>query len=88
MSQHPPESPETTPLKVHRVVLLVVDHDRLGAESVREEIENARYANDCIYPRVMSMQTVIVDWHDAHPLNIDGKEGAEFRRLFGGVNAL
>jgi hypothetical protein len=37
-------------VKVHRVVLAVIDFDRLGADGVVEEIENVRYPNDCRQP--------------------------------------
>jgi len=33
--------------KVHRLVVLVVDHDDLGADGVQIELENANFANDC-----------------------------------------
>jgi hypothetical protein len=69
-------------MKVYRVELLVVDHDNIGADSVRQELENARHANRCISPSVMSVDTREVEWDDSHPLNYTGKQEAEFRRLF------
>lgn len=56
-------------IPVHRVVMLVVDTDRLGAEAVRTELENARYPNDCLSPRVLTVETQTVEWFDGHPLN-------------------
>jgi len=74
---------ETDPVQVHRVVLLIVDHDRLGADGVRDNIENTRYPNHCIYPHVMRIETRTVDWHDGHPLNNTNKQARAFRDLFG-----
>jgi hypothetical protein len=55
--------------EVHRVTLLIIDHDGLGAEGVWEELENTRYANHCIGPTVLNVETVKVEWNDDHPLN-------------------
>lgn len=70
-------------MKVHKVTVLVVDHDDLGAEDVQIEMETVRYPNHCMYPRVMEMQTVEVDWSDDHPLNKRDTWREEFKRLFG-----
>lgn len=75
---------ETRPIKVHKVTLLIVDSDGLGAASVKEVIENARFPNRCISPDVMAIETQVVEWSDAHPLNDSRKQRAEFERLFGG----
>lgn len=57
-------------MKVHRVTAYVIDFDGLGAYSVREEIDRIRYPNDCILPRVLSVETWDVgEWDDGHPLN-------------------
>jgi hypothetical protein len=68
--------------KVHKVVLLIVDHDQLGADEVRTELENVNYPNDCIHPRVMHVETREVDWDDDHPLNSTRKQAAAFEELF------
>jgi hypothetical protein len=72
-------------VKVHRVELLIVDTDDLGANSVAEVIENVRYPNHCIAPRVVNVDTREVDFDDDHPLNCGDTWLAEFRRLFGGT---
>lgn len=69
--------------KVHRVTLLIVDHDDLGIEDVRDVIENARYPNRCIAPRVMASETREVEWSDEHPLNRASTEAPAFAELFG-----
>lgn len=71
---------ETT--KVHRVTLTIIDHDDLGADGVREVLEHARYANRCISPRVMAVETRDVEWSDAHPLNHAATADAAIRALF------
>lgn len=70
-------------MNVHKVVLMVIDFDDIGAESVKSVIESARYPNRCISPRVMKLDTQdIGEWQDDHPLNHRDEE--EFDRLFGG----
>jgi hypothetical protein len=69
-------------LKVHKVTLLVVDHDELGAEDVTREIESVRYPNHCISPDVMAIETREIDWTDEHPLNFTSKQRAAFDELF------
>jgi hypothetical protein len=68
--------------KVHKVTLLIVDSDGLGAEGVTEVLENARYPNDCIGPQVVEIDTREVEWSDEHPLNAGHTWRAAFATLF------
>lgn len=69
-------------MKVHKVTLLIIDTDDLGADGVREVLENTRYANHCISPDVKAIETVEVKWSDDHPLNLHATCEAEYQRLF------
>lgn len=70
-------------MKVHRVVISVIDHDGLGADGVRQEIENVRYPNRCISPSVESIETAeIGEWSDEHPLNNRDTSRSEIDQLF------
>lgn len=69
-------------MKVHRVTLLVVDFDDLGAIDVKDVLEETKYPNHCIGPIVMHVDTVEVEWSDEHPLNDCDTTRAEFERLF------
>ena len=69
--------------KVHRIVICVVDHDDVGANGVREVLENARYPNHCIRPTVVSVDTRDVEWSDDHLLNQSGRTKIAFAELFG-----
>ena len=40
-------------VKVHRVEVLIVDFDDLGAEEIGVVLENTRYPNRCISPSVI-----------------------------------
>lgn len=73
---------ETRRVRVHRIEVLVIDFDDLGADRVREVIENARYPNRCISPDVKSVETREVDWSDGHPLNHSATHEAAYRALF------
>lgn len=69
---------------VHKVTLLIIDHDRIGPDSVAFELENTDYANDCMSPRVMDLETVEIQWDDDHPINKrePATRQAAFRELF------
>lgn len=70
-------------MKVHRIVLCIVDHDEVGGEEAGQIIQNQKYPNYCIYPMVQSVETVdIGEWSDDHPLNKSATSRAEFDRLF------
>lgn len=70
-------------MKAYKVELLVIDFDGLGAEGIKNAIEDARYPNHCMCPAVQSVDVrEIGDWSDNHPLNQRGTAAAEYRRLF------
>lgn len=58
-------------MKVYKVTIYVIDHDGLGAEGIKTEMENTNFANDCILPIVDPKIRVadIGEWRDDHPLN-------------------
>jgi len=60
---------------------MIVDFDDIGADRVIENIECVNYPNDCISPRVATIETTEVDWSDDHPLNFKGWE-VFFKLLF------
>jgi hypothetical protein len=67
-----------------KLEVLIVDHDGIGAEAIKEVIENARYPNRCIMPSVMTVEARdIGEWVDNNPLNNSTTAHAEFVRLFG-----
>lgn len=69
-------------LRVHRVTLLIVDHDDVGEDEIADIIENVRYPNRCINPQVVTVETREVQWTDAHPLNADATRDEAFAELF------
>jgi len=70
-------------MKVHKVTVLIVDLDELGADSVKIEMENVRYPNRCISPNVLNIETVdIGEWDDDNPLNKHDTIDEEVKRLF------
>lgn len=68
--------------KVHKVTLCVVDHDDLGPEEVKVVLENQKYPNWCIHPRVRGVETREVEWSDDHPLNLSTTSAKAFEDLF------
>lgn len=70
-------------MKAFKVELLIIDHDGLGAEQIKDVLENTKYPNWCISPEVMDVdERDIGEWHDGHPLNLLSKREAEYRLLF------
>lgn len=69
--------------KVHRVTLLIVDHDDVGEEGVRSLLEHTRFPNRAINPDVLRVETREVEWSDDHPLNRRDTHEAAYRALFG-----
>ena len=56
-------------MKAYLVTLLVVDHDEVGS-GLKDVIENTKYPNRCIIPRVIDLlESEIGEWDDDHPLN-------------------
>ena len=73
-------------MKVYRLDVKVIDFDEIGPEQIKDEIENARYGNHCINPKVMACDVRdIGEWRDDHPLNQLDKSDAEYHRLFKGA---
>lgn len=70
-------------VRVHKVTVLIVDHDEIGAAGVREHLQYTRYANHCMAPTVLAIETCEVEWSDKHPLNQKRTQAAEVERLFG-----
>ena len=74
-------------MKAMKLEVFVIDFDGLGENDVRQAIENARYPNRCISPKVLSVEAKeIGEWSDGHPLNNSKTAPAEIKRIFGGVS--
>lgn len=70
-------------MKVHRIVISIIDFDGVGAEGVRAILEGTKYPNRCISPNVEEIQTQdIGEWSDDHPLNKRSSARAYFKALF------
>ena len=70
-------------MKAHKITLLVIDFDELGAGEINTVLENQRFPNDCINLQIMKVKTVdIGEWDDSHPLNHHEKMEGEFNRIF------
>lgn len=67
---------------VYKITMYVIDFDDLGESCVKSVIENSKYANHCISPIVMSIETREVQWSDDHPLNRADACGEEITRMF------
>lgn len=70
-------------VKVYKIEVMVIDHDGIGEDDIKEVIENTRYPNYCISPEVVRMEGRDVEWSDAHPLNQMSQWKTAFNKLFG-----
>lgn len=70
-------------MKVHKLEVFIIDFDEVGANEIKEILENGRYPNRCISPEVKSIESRdIGEWDDNHPLNHRDTCEAEYKRLF------
>lgn len=70
-------------MKVHKLEIMVVDFDEVGADEVASMIVNARYPNHAIAPLCMDLKTVDVgEWHDENLLNNKRTATDEYKRIF------
>lgn len=75
--------PKENLMEVIKLIVSVIDFERLGAQEVAQTIENANFPNDCISPDVRSVEVRDIGaWSDEHPLNHAHTAAAEFNRLF------
>ena len=70
-------------MEVHKITLIVIDHDEVGADGIKEMLESTKYPNHCMAPDVRLIETVdIGEWTDEHPLNYLTSREAELGKLF------
>jgi hypothetical protein len=71
-------------MKVHKVTLIIVDHDDLGAKEVKAVLENTNYPNHCMVGlSILDIKTKEVDnYNDDHPLNKIDSHNDFARKLF------
>lgn len=66
-------------MKAYKIEVLVIDHENIGEENIRDTLSNVRYIN----VNVKSVKSAdIGDWDDDHPLNKRSTCEAEYERLF------
>ena len=70
-------------MNVYKVELMIIDHDGIGEESIKQVLENVKYPNWCISPNVMAIESRdIGEWHDGHILNKTRLREDEYKRIF------
>lgn len=66
-------------MKAYLVTTVVLDHDELGPEGIAVEMNNVRYPNRCLSPRVTAIEGFEVGpWDDSHPLNQRGTDVVDY----------
>lgn len=67
-------------MKAYKLEILVIDHEDIGEEEIKELIQNTRYIN----PIIKNVDSAdIGEWSDDHPLNKRESADEEYERLFG-----
>jgi len=70
-------------MDVYKIEILVINHDEMSEKDIVRSIENAKYPNRCISPRVKRMTVRVIEWDAGnHPLNINSKHDEAYRELF------
>ncbi len=70
-------------MKAYKLEILVIDFEGLGEAGIRQELENARFANDCLSLQLKSIAGKdIGECSDEHPLNKLESCESEYRKLF------
>ena len=71
-------------MKVHKLEVIILDFDDLGADEVKETLENQKFPNYCFAPNVQTIRTAeIGKWSDDHPLNRQETFDKAITELFG-----
>jgi hypothetical protein len=74
---------EPNMVKVFKLEVMVIDHDRLGLDGVIHVLENAHYPNRCISPEIMGSSMREIDWADGeNPLNYTATRDQAYEELF------
>jgi hypothetical protein len=69
-------------MKAHKLEVLILDFDDMGADDVVSTLENQSFPNDCIWPNVMAITSREIEWSDEHPLNRPETIAQAFQELF------
>lgn len=70
-------------MKAYEITLRIIDFDEIGLAEIQRVLENTKYPNHCIAPRVSTYREAeIGEWSDDHPLNKIDAADAEWSRLF------
>ena len=70
-------------MQVHKVELVIIDFDEVGIDDIKDILENTRYPNYCISPKVISTSSRDCgEWSDDHPLNDSGATPGYIHYLF------
>ena len=70
-------------MKAYKLEILIIDFDGLGSKGIVEEIENTRFANDCLSLDIKQIEERdIGEWHDDHPLNSPILADEEYKKLW------
>lgn len=69
-------------MQLIQMTVTVIDFDGLGADEVAKTIENTRYPNWCISPKIREIKVHdIGEWTDDHLLNLKSTCDAEYERI-------
>ena len=69
-------------MKVHKIEILIIDFDGVGAEEITSILENNHYPNHCISPQVKKIESKDIEWSDNHPLNGRTTSDQAYKEIF------
>lgn len=69
-------------VKVFKLEVMILDFDGIGEGAIISQLENTKYSNRCISPKVKNIEAREVDWDDNHPLNKYDTQEEAYKKLF------
>lgn len=70
-------------MKAYKIEILIIDHDEVGEEEIKNVLETTKFPNWCIDPEVKNIKSAdIGEWTDDHPLNKAGTCERVYQDLF------
>lgn len=66
-------------MKIYKVEVFIIDFDELGPDEIKSTLENTKYPNRCMSPKVgLIEEKEIGEWDDNHELNKSSTDTAEY----------
>lgn len=70
-------------LNIYKLEVYIYDFDEVGEKDIKNYLENTKYPNHCMHPKVASMEKrTVFDWDEGHELNKLKTQEQALKNLF------